>query len=314
MPSILSVPFFHDEVKAVAKLESLVWPNGPACPHCGDKNRIGRLNGKSTKIGTCKCYACRKKFSVTVGTVFEDSHIPVHQWLQVAHLMCSSKKGISSHQLMRIMGVQYKTAWFMSHRIRLAMKEPGWPDGGKLGGEGETLEADESWIGGKAENRAYGPIPPKQTVFALVERGGAVRSFHVPNVTANNLAPIIARHAHPDSQFNSDEANVYMQPGRWFAVHQTVNHAAKEYVRGDAYTNTVEGFFSIIKRGIYGIYQHVSEAHLHRYLAEFDFRYSYRIRTGFDDMARFDKALAGIVGKRLTYRSVGGKRTEAASA
>jgi len=297
---VLSNPIFHDEAATVAKLESLVWPAGPVCPHCGEKNRTGQLKGKSTRIGTRKCYACRKKFTVTVGTVFEDSHIPVHQWLQVAHLMCSSKKGISSHQIMRIMGVQYKTAWFMTHRLRLAMAEPGWPLGGKLGGEGETLEADETFIGGKAENRTYGPVPPKQAVFSLVEREGRVRSFHVPNVTAMSLAPIIARHASVDSRFNSDEANVYMQPGRWFpAGHQTVNHAAKEYVRGDAYTNTVEGFFSILKRGIYGVYQHVSEAHLHRYLAEFDFRYSYRIRTGFDDMARFDRALAGIVGKRL---------------
>ena len=306
---ILSNPIFHDEATAIAKLESLVWPNGPVCPHCGDVNRIGQLKGKSTKIGTRKCYACRKKFTVTVGTVFEDTHIPVHQWLQVAHLMCSSKKGISSHQIMRIMGVQYKTAWFMTQRIRLAMKEPGYPDGGKLGGDGETLEADETWIGGKAANRAYGPIPPKQSVFALVEREGKVRSFHVPNVAAHNLSPIIARHAHVDSRFNSDEANIYERPGRWFVDHQTVNHSAKEYVRGDAYTNTVEGFFSILKRGIYGIYQHVSEAHLHRYLAEFDFRYSYRIKTGYDDMARFDKALAGIVGKRLTYRIPSGNRT-----
>jgi hypothetical protein len=216
---------------------------------------------------------------------------------------------------MRTLEVQYKTAWFMTHRIRLAMAEPGYPHGGKLGGEGETLEADETWIGGKAENRAYGPIPPKQTVFTLVEREGRVRSFHVPNVTAHNLSPIIARHAHVDSRFMTDDANVYDRPGRWFpAGHETVNHSAKEYVRGDAYTNTVEGYFSILKRGIYGIYQHVSEAHLHRYLAEFDFRYSYRVRTGFDDMDRFRKALAGIVGKRLTYRSTGGSRTAQASA
>jgi transposase-like protein len=314
MPSILSAPFFHDEAHAIAKLESLVWTNGPVCPHCGDKNRIGQLKGKSTKIGTRKCYTCRKKFTVTVGTVFEDSHIPVHQWLQVAHLMVSSKKGISSHQIMRIMGVQYKTAWFMTHRIRLAMKEAGWPHGGKLGGDGETVEADETFIGGKAANRAYGPIPPKQSVFSLVERDGRVRSFHVPDVTAANLAPIIARHAHVDSRFMTDEANMYARPGTWFVSHQTVNHSAKEYVRGDAYTNTMEGFFSILKRGIYGVYQHVSEAHLHRYLAEFDFRYSYRIKTGFDDMARFDKVLAGIVGKRLMYQASSGKRAAQAPA
>jgi hypothetical protein len=204
---------------------------------------------------------------------------------------------------MRIVGVQYKAAWFMTHRLRLATSEPGWPSGGKLGGEGETVEADEIFIGGKAENRVYSPIPPKQAVSALVERKGKVRSFHVPNVTVNSLAPIIARRAHVDSRFMSDEAPVYMQPGRWSAAGQgTVNHKAKEYVRADAYTNTVEGYFSILKRGIDGVYQHVSEAYLRRYLAEFDFRHSYGIKTGFDDMARFDKTLAGIVGKRLTYR------------
>lgn len=306
--SVLSAPHFHDEALAIEKLESLVWPNGPVCPKCGETNRIGRLNGKSTKIGTCKCYACRKKFSVTVGTVFEDSHIPVHQWLQVVHLMCSSKKGISSHQLMRIMEVQYKTAWFMSHRIREAMKEAPWPQSGDLGGGGWTIEGDETYIGGKAHNRAYGPIPPKQAVVSLVERGGRVRSFHVPNVTANNLAVIVARHTHEDSRFMTDESNIYLGMSHWFASHETVNHSAKEYVRGDVFTNTAEGYFSILKRGIYGVYQHVSEAHLNRYLAEFDFRYSYRIKTGYDDIARFDKALKGIVGKRLTYRSTGGTR------
>jgi transposase-like protein len=311
--SVLSIPYFHDEALAVEKLESLVWPNGPVCPKCGEKNRIGRLNGTSTKIGTRKCYACRKKFTVTVGTVFEDSHIPVHQWLQVVHLMCASKKGISSHQLMRIMEVQYKTAWFMTHRIREAMKEGSWQAIGPLGGEGYTIEADETYVGGKAANRAFGPIPPKQAVMALVERGGRVRSFHVPNVTANNLAPIIARHTHEDSQFMTDESNVYTHPGRWFVSHQTVNHSEKEYVRGDAFTNTIEGYFSILKRGIYGVYQHVSEARLGRYLAEFDFRYSYRVKTGYNDMARMDRALAGIVGKRLTYRLPSGARSAASS-
>jgi transposase-like protein len=309
--SILSAPHFYDEALAVEKLESLVWLNGPICPKCGEKNRIGRLNGKSTKIGTRKCYACRKKFTVTVSTVFEDSHIPVHQWLQVVHLMCSSKKGISSHQIMRIIEVQYKTAWFMTHRIREAMKEGSWQAIGPLGGEGEVIEADETFVGGKAENRAFGPIPPKQSVMSLVQRDGGVRSFHVPNVTAANLYPIIARHTHEDSRFMTDEAWVYTSIGRTFAEHQTVNHKAKEYVRGDAYTNSVEGYFSILKRGVYGIDHHVSEAHLKRYLAEFDFRYSYRIKTGFDDLARFEKALAGIVGKPLTYRLVGGGGTPA---
>jgi len=312
--SVLSADHFHNEAAALAFIEARLWPNGPVCPHCGEASRVGRLNAKGFKIGMCKCYACRKKFAVTVGTVMESSHIPLHVWLQGMHLMCSSKKGFSANQLHRILGITLKSAWFLGHRIRQAMKELSWPDSGSLGGEGETLEADETFVGGKAENRAYGPIPPKQSVFALVERGGKVRSFHVPNVTASNLAPIIARHAHPDSRFMSDEANVYARPSRWFVDHQTVNHAAKEYVRGDAYTNTIEGYFSILKRGVYGIYQHVSEAHLHRYLAEFDFRYSYRFRTGFDDRTRMDKALAGVVGKRLTYQATGGKRAAAPSA
>src|SRR5450631_3542194 len=206
------------------------------------------------------------------------------------------------------MGITLKSAWFMSHRIREAMKEPGWREAGRLGGEGMTVEADETWVGGKAANRAYGPIPPKQAVAALVERGGRLRMFHVPHVTANNLAPIIARHAHPDSRFMTDESNVYSHAGTWFTSHETVNHSQKEYVRDEAYTNTIEGCFSILKRGIYGVYQHVSEAHLKRYLAEFDFRYTYRIKTGYDDAARAYLILEGAWGRRLTYRTTRGAR------
>jgi transposase-like protein len=302
MPSVLDKPFFRDEAAAYAKVESIVWPNGPGCVHCGETGRIGLMMGNATRPGLYKCYACRKQFRVTVHTIFEASHIPLHVWLQAFYLMVSSKKGVSSNQLHRTMGITLKSAWFMSHRIREAMKEPGWPTAGKLGGSGAIVEADETFIGGKAANRAYGPIPPKQAVAALVERDGSVRSFHVPDVNATNLAPIIARHVHTDSRFTTDESNVYGRTGRWFKDHQTVNHSAKEYVRGDVYTNTLEGYFSILKRGIYGVYQHVSEAHLKRYLSEFDFRYSYRIKTGYNDMARMDRALAGIVGKRLTYR------------
>jgi transposase-like protein len=311
MPSVLDKPYFTIEAEAYAKLESIVWPNGPVCVHCGETSRIGLLKGKATRPGVYKCYACRKQFRVTVDTVFEASHIPLRDWLKAVYLVVSSKKGVSSNQLHRSMGITLKSAWFMSHRIREAMKEPEWQSAGPLGGKGATIEADETWIGGKAANRAYDPIPPKQAVLSLVERDGRVRSFHVPNVTANNLAPIIARHAHGDSRFMTDESNVYDHTGRWFKSHETVNHSAKEYVRGEVYTNTAEGYFSVLKRGIYGVYQHVSEAHLGRYLAEFDFRYSYRIKTGFDDMARFDRALAGIVGKRLTYRPVGGSRATA---
>lgn len=310
MASVLDKPYFCDEAAAYAKVESIVWPNGPVCVHCGETNRIGLLKGKATRPGIYKCYACRKQFRVTVGTIFEASHIALHHWLQAVFLMVSSKKGISSNQLHRTLGVTLKSAWFMSHRIREAMKEQPWPDSGKLGGSGMVIEADETYVGGKAANRAYGPIPPKQSVASLVERGGRVRSFHIPNVTANNLYPIVARHTHVDSRFMTDDTSVYSAIGRTFkGGYETVNHSAKEYVRGDAFTNTAEGYFSIPKRGIYGVYQHVSEAHLQRYLAEFDFRYSYRVKTGFNDMARMDRALAGIVGRRLTYRTVGGSWT-----
>ena len=314
MPSVLDKPFFRDELAAYAKVESIIWPNGPVCVHCGETKRVNRMQGKATRPGLYKCYACRKQFRATVNTIFEASHIPLHNWLQAIYLMVSSKKGVSSNQLHRAMGITLKSAWFMSHRIREALKEThGLVPPTKLGGEGETIEADETYVGGKAKNRAYGPIPPKQSVMALVVRDGMVRSFHVPNVTANNLYPIIARHTHADSRFMTDESPVYEAIGTTFkGGYEVVNHSAKEYVRDDAYTNTVEGYFSILKRGVYGIYQHVSEAHLKRYLAEFDFRYSYRIKTGYDDMARMDKALAGIVGKRLMYRSTGGAGATAA--
>jgi len=304
--STLSAPHFHDEALAHQELESRLWPNGPVCPKCGGQDRITVSRGG--RVGLYRCGPCKRQFTIKVGTVFESSHVPLNVWLQAVHLMTSSKKGISSHQIMRILDITYKTAWFMTHRIREAMTEGDWRVIGKLGGEGQTIEADETWVGGKAANRAYGPIPPKQAVAALVERGGRLRMFHVPNVTASNLAPLIARHANSDSRFMTDESNVCSHARTWFKSHETVNHSEKEYVRDEAYTNTIEGCFSILKRGIYGVYQHVSEAHLKRYLAEFNFRYSYRIKTGYDDMARFEKALAGIVGKRLTYRSTGGAR------
>lgn len=304
--STLSAPYFHDEALAHEEVERRLWPNGPVCPKCHGQDRITAVKGG--RIGLYRCGPCKRQFTVKVGTVFEASHVPLNVWLQAVHLMTSSKKGISSHQMMRLLDVTYKTAWFMTHRIREAMKEDSWQVTGPLGGAGQTVEGDETYMGGKAHNRAHGPIPPKHPVVALVERGGRVRSFHVPNVTAANLSPLIARHIHTDSRFMTDESNVYAHTGKWFADYQTVNHGKKEYVRGEAYTNTIEGLFSILKRGVYGVYQHVSEAHLRRCLAEFDFRYSYRIKTGYDDKARMNRALAGIVGKRLTYRPVGGSR------
>lgn len=301
--SILDKPFFQNENAAYAKLESIIWPNGPVCVHCGDKARVRPMQGKATRAGLYKCYACRKQFRATVGTVFEASHVPLHIWMQAVFLMVSSKKGVSTHQLHRTLGMTLKSAWFVGHRIREAMKTT---DADMLGGYGGTVEADETYLGRKAESRAFEPPAVKQSVVALVERQGRVRSFHVPNVTAASLLPIIGKHVYRDTKFKTDESSVYANAGWNFQSHGMVTHSAKEYVRGEDYTNTVEGFFSILKRGVYGIYQHVSEAHLQRYLTEFDFRYSYRIKTGFNDMARMDKALAGIVGRRLTYRSTGG--------
>jgi transposase-like protein len=305
--SILNQPHFHDEAAAFAKLESIVWPSGIVCPHCGTIGQARALSGVKDKKGRIrpglkKCYACRKQFTVRVGTVFEASHVPLHIWFQATFLMCSSKKGVSSNQLHRTLGVTLKTAWFMSHRLREAMREGKIP--APLGGEGKFVEADETFVGGKARNRAYKEPPPKEAVMALVERGGSVRSFHLrtATVTAETVKPIIAEVLSTDSHFRTDESGIYWKVGEGFATHRTVNHSANEYVRGDAYTNTVEGYFSILKRGIYGVYQHVSERHLKRYLSEFDFRYNERAALGIADLEQTDRALLGIVGKRLTYR------------
>jgi transposase-like protein len=301
--AILTAPQFQNEAAAFAYVEAQLWPNGPICPHCQGTDRIGRLNGKTTRPGLHKCYACKKPFTVRMGTIFEDSHLPLHLWLQVIHLMCCSKKGIATRQIQRMLNCSMKTAWFTGHRIREAMKENRGLFTPPLGGAGKTVEADETYVGRKAGSRAYEAPAPKQAVMSLVERGGKVRSFHVPNVTAQFLRPILARHARVDSRFMTDESPIYTGVGWNFASHGTVVHSAKEYVRGEVYTNTIEGYFSILKRGIYGIYQHVSEAHLHRYLCEFDFRYSNRVKLGIDDVARTDLALKGAKGKRLTYQT-----------
>ncbi len=311
MQSELSAPRLQDETAAFAYVEAKLWPDGPVCRHCGTIGQAGRLTGKSSRPGLWKCYACRKPFTVRMGTIFESSHVPLHIWLQVIYLMNSSKKGFSTRQIQRTIGGSMKTAWFLGHRVRECMKEIHGMFPGPLGGAGQTVEADETYIGRKPGTKVGRGFAHKNAVLSLVQRGGKVRSFHVPSVTASTLAPIIARHAHEDSRFMTDELRTYIQVGKTFAYHGSVNHGAKEYVRGDDYTNTVEGYFSILKRGIYGVYQHVSEAHLHRYLAEFDFRYSYRIKTGYDDLARADRALVGAKGKRLTYRTVGGGRADA---
>jgi transposase-like protein len=307
MRPILSEAHFHSEEAAYAFVEARLWPNGPTCPHCGaTKEHVGRLNGKTTRPGLCKCYACRKPFTVKVGTVMESSHVPLRVWLQAIYLMCSSKKGISTRQLQRTFQCGMKTAWFLGHRIREAMADLGISDdSGPLGGQNKVVEADETYIGGKARNRKdY--IPPKTAVLALVEREGKVRSFHLhsEHVTAQMLKPIIVSHVNKASYLMTDEALVYPKIGDEFAGHGTVNHSAEEYVRAYFWhTNTVENFFSIFKRGIYGCYFHVSETHLHRYAAEFDFRYNNRIALGVDDQERTNRALKGVKGKRLTYRT-----------
>jgi transposase-like protein len=298
--SILNAKVLQDETAAYAWVEARVWPKGPVCPHCGGVDRISKMGGKSTRIGTYKCYQCRKPFTVKVGTVFESSHVPMRLWLQAMFLLCSSKKGISSNQLHRTLGVTLKTAWFMSHRIREAMRVVGV---NPMGGAGGIVEADETFIGrqeGQAKRRAG--FGHKNAVLTLVERGGRARSFHVDGVRVADIAPLVRKNIARESRLMTDEATQYREVGQEFSSHETVIHSQEEYVRGDAYTNTVEGYFSIFKRGMKGIYQHCSEKHLHRYLSEFDFRYSNRVRLGVDDVTRTENAIKGIVGKRLTYR------------
>ena len=300
----LSNPIYHDNDAARRYLEAVRWPDGPYCPHCGVFDGVHRLGGKASAAGLLHCRACRKKFTITVGTLFERSHIPLHKWLLATHLMSASKKGMSAHQMHRMLGVTYKTAWFMAHRIREAMRDAN-PD--PIGGQNKVVEADETYVGGKAKNRAFGPPPKKEAVFALVEREGKVHSFHVPAVNAKTLRPILVTHADRDSYLMTDEAGAYVRVGREYSGHGTVNHSINEYVRGGFwYTNTVENYFSILKRGITGVYQHVSQQHLKRYLGEFDFRYNEREGLGVTDDDRAVKALRGISGKRLTYRRTNG--------
>jgi transposase-like protein len=301
--SVLSDKRFHDEEAAYKWVETRVWPEGPVCPHCGGVERISKMQGKSTRIGTYKCYQCRKPFTVKVGTVFEASHVPLHIWLQAMALMTSSKKGISSNQLHRVLGVTLKTAWFMSHRIRLAMTTVGFEP---MGGAGKVVEADETFIGrldGQPKSRRGGTTTHKNTVFALVERGGTSRVFHVEGTTKGELQGILLAHVEPETHIVTDEGRWYLGLHRHFASHQAVNHSRYEYVRGDVHTNTVEGYFSVFKRGMKGVYQHCAEKHLHRYIAEFNFRYSNRVRLGIDDAARAEIALRGVVGKRLTCQT-----------
>jgi transposase-like protein len=293
--SILDEPRFRNEEAAYAYVETMVWPNGRVCPHCGTIDKSGPLKGKSTRIGVYKCYACRKPFTVKVGTIFEKSHLPMHIWLQAMHLMCSSKKGISSNQLSRVLGSDLKTAWFVSHRIRLAMD--GSSGAGPIGGAGKIVEADET-SSRKSPRTCRKPHERASTqVMSLVERGGSIRSVRLDDI---NIRGVLWQNLDRDSRLYTDGANAYrgfMPRGQ----HESVDHSKEEWVRGDVYTNTVEGFFSIFKRGLVGVFQHIDEKHLHRYLVEFDFRYNHRIARGVDDVARTEQAIRGIIGKRLTY-------------
>jgi len=291
---------FHNEEKALAHIEASRWPDGEAsCPHCGSTN-ARRMGGK-TQAGMFLCNDCRGKFTVRTGTVMERSHVPLHKWLLATHLMAASKKGMSAKQMERMLGVTYKTAWFLCHRIREAMD--GATGNAPLGGGNKVVEADETFVGGKARNRAFRAPKPKQAVVALVEREGHVRSFHVANVTAKGLRGLIVTNVDRASHLMTDESMVYTRVGREFAGHSTVIHSANEYVRtgGFTHSNTAENFFSIFKRGVIGTYHHMSEAHLGRYCREFDLRYNTRTMT---DGERASVILKGMEGKRLTYRRV----------
>jgi transposase-like protein len=301
----LQNPIFTDETKAREWLEARVWPNGPVCPHCGATgDDVTALQGRAHRPGLYQCNQCREQFTVTVGTVFERSKIPLTKWLAALFLMTASKKGISAHQVHRMLGVSYKSTWFMMHRLREAMREN---FDTKLGGGGSTVEADGTFVGGKdkkkhARKREGRGGMDKEPVFALVERRGRVRSLHVPTVDAGTLRPILQAHLDGASMVYTDGDGAMRVLGSELDKHEWVNHGIGEYVRGDAHTNTIEGYFSILKRGITGVYHHVSQQHLKRYLAEFDFRYNERSSLGVDDTERAVKLAKGIVGKRLTYR------------
>ena len=304
----LANPIFSDETAARQWFEAARWPEGPICPKCGSAKHYA-----TKKAGVYRCAAptCRKDFTVMTGTVMERSHAKLTQWAAAFHLGASGKKGFSAHQLHRELGCQYNTAWFLHHRVMEAMRRGGL-DLPPMGGEGKIVEADETYYGDipEAQRRKFtkrgrpydqGPNNPKwrkRTVVALVERGGDVRSFSVPLSDAETVIGIVRKNISRETRLHTDESPLYKKVGKEFAKHETVVHSRKEYARGDVTTNTVEGYFSIFKRGMRGVYQHCSEKHLHRYLAEFDFRYNTRKIT---DMERTVAAVRGAEGKRLTY-------------
>jgi transposase-like protein len=305
----LSDPIYNDTTKAREHLEGIRWADGAYCPFCGGYDDIRKLGGAAADKGLWHCKPCRKKFTVTVGTVFERSHIPLTKWLAAFHLMCSSKKGISAHQGHRMLGITYKTAWFMWHRIREAMRAGGMKPP-PMGGKGKVVEADETYYGDLPPHKApirsnedrpkFGP-GHKRAIVTLVERGGTARSFYAGSAKVEDVTRIVRENVGRESRLHTDESRVYWMVGREFAAHERVVHSKKEYARGDVTTNTVESYFSVFKRGMRGIYQHCDERHLHRYLSEFDFRYNNRSALGVGDTERTREALRGITGKRLTY-------------
>ncbi|WP_135211458.1 IS1595 family transposase [Vitreimonas flagellata] len=321
--SVLAAAHFHDEAAAFAYLEEKLWPQGPVCPKCGGEGYA--LNGVKDKkgrerLGLKKCRACRSQFTLRIGTIFEDSHAPLHLWLQAIALMAASKKGISSNQLSRVLGVQLKTAWHMSHRIRLAMAPAGRMP--PMGGAGRVVEIDETYHGKVANPAALrkdgkefskrggkkrsGPAN-KRAIVALIERGGSARTFHVAEANTATVAKIVRENVDPESRVHTDASSLYKFVGREFAEHATVEHSMGEYVRfeenGAVHNNSCESYFSVFKRGMKGVYQHCSEKHLHRYLAEFDYRHNTRVALGMDDKARAEKLITQVVGKRLTYQT-----------
>ena len=304
MSSTLSAPHFHNEEAAYAYVEARIWPNGPVCPHCGGFDRISKMQGKSTRIGAYKCYQCRKPFTVKIGTIFESSHVALNIWLQAMYLIAGSKKGISSNQLHRTLGVTLKTAWFMSHRIREAMRSG---DLSPFGAGGTPVEVDETYLGiRKGAVRRRG-VAHKMAVLSLVDRAsGQMRSFHLDSVSTATVKPIVLENVSREARLMTDEARIYWPIGPAFAEHKSTVHGAGQYVDltdRTIHTNTIEGAFSIFKRGMKGIYQHCGEKHLHRYLAEFEFRYNNRAACGFNDAERADVLLSGVVGRRLTYQT-----------
>ena len=303
--SNLSKPYFHDEQAAYDFVEARLWPDGPTCPKCGEQKRVGKTNGKTTRIGLYKCYECKKPFTVKIGTIFESSHVKMHVWLQAIYMVAGSKKGISSNQLHRTLGVTLKTAWFMSHRIRLAMHID---DGEQLGSGGGTVEADETFIGSsfkkRADDRGYAH---KNKVLSFLDREqGRARSMVVDDLRAGTIQPLLKANVAKDAKLMTDEAQHYAFAKKHFAQHGTVVHSCGEYVFAfdrSIHTNTIEGFFSVFKRGMKGVYQHCAHHHLHRYLNEFDFRYNYRVANGIEDEQRAEILLNGVKGKRLTYQT-----------